>query len=229
MIPESGPLILSAMLHPKLPYINGQANMLAIPRRPTVILEIQMDRDLFEIKLKRCTDPRDPKRCQAVDRQVGQCMFVAEAPSKYCLKHGANRAVASAKKSALRNYMLSQHFARAAEQGGSSEIKSLRDEIGLTRMFIEKHLNLNVKEECDILLQSGPVLKMILVLKDLVVSCHKLEKDMGMLLDRPQIMQFADEIIQVIREHIDDSDLMMAIAEDIVSIIERFGEEDEQD
>jgi hypothetical protein len=185
------------------------------------------ERDLFQSKFTKVAED-SPDRCQAVSKNVGQCRYRRQEGSQYCPRHGGNRGAAALKKEKLRNYHLGELMKkRVLEMSNSDDIKSLRDEIGIVRVMLEKRLNLLVDDH-DVVMNTGPVMQMIQAIERLVVSCHRVEKDMGELLDRPQIMQFADEIIQSVTTHVSDKDVVFEIANDILEIVERFGETDDE-
>jgi hypothetical protein len=125
------------------------------------------------------------------------------------------------------NYMLTRFRARTVHHANSQHIKSIRDEIGITRMLLETLLN-RLEDEADLVMMAGPIGNLVGQIKGLVESSHKTEKDMGMLMDRPQILQFADELIQSVREHVEDDGTIRLIADDILDIATRFTNDNEE-
>ena len=85
------------------------------------------------------TDPADPRRCQAKN-SIGQCRGVKLEGSDYCRLHaGPYRPLGKG----IRQYYLvkAEDRTRLAALAEHNDIKSLRDEIGLTRMMIEEIWN----------------------------------------------------------------------------------------
>lgn len=143
--------------------------------------------------LVRVTDPADPRRCQAITPH-GQCSFTAVEGYHYCKLHDTRH---NDEKIKLRNYRLSQWKGRVAELGSSSEVKSLRDEIGILRLLLEQRLNA-CADTTDLMLHSHALSKLVLDIEKLVGSCHKLESSMGQLLDKQAILNFASIVVSKI-------------------------------
>ena len=85
--------------------------------------------------MERVTDLADPRRCKA-SVGTGQCMTVAEEGSDYCRVHAGSY---QPPEKGLRQYLWrkAQDRARLAAFAEHDDIKSLRDEIALTRMMVE--------------------------------------------------------------------------------------------
>lgn len=166
-----------------------------------------MNQDSFN-KYER-VEADDPNRCQGVTAQ-GQCPFKSVPGSKFCWIHGGNKHLESENKKAVRNYQLAIWQSRLDEKQGP-DIKSLREEIGILRILIEERLNM-CKTATDLILVSGPISDLIMKLQKVISSCHTLEKSLGDLLDKTIIKQFAQEIIKIITEEIDDEEIIEHVA-----------------
>jgi hypothetical protein len=154
-------------------------------------------------------------RCQAINSQ-GQCRNVAHPGSSYCLAHGGNKAGQAAEKDALRNYALDKWQARLDQKKASPEIKGLRDEIGILRILLEDRLN-QCQSATDLMLHTSAVSDLIMKIEKVVASCHKLERNMGMVLDKQAILNFAGRVIQIITMVLeDDQDKVDEIADHIL-------------
>lgn len=174
-------------------------------------------------RIKRVTDERDPNRCQGASPQLGQCLNVAEPGSQYCMVHGGLGAVRRAANDALRNYRLTLFNTRAGELRGSADIKGLRDEIAILRMTLEAKIN-QCESEHEMILQSGALSELILKIEKLVTSCHKLEKDMGVTIEKNQVINMAESIVAVVNKHVTDKVVMAKIVEEIKLIFRKPSE-----
>lgn len=170
---------------------------------------------------KRVEDPDDPKRCQAIAGH-SQCLNVQVEGSNYCLAHGGNRAVVEQKKESLRNYRLAKYQSRLDEFADSTQVKSLRDEIGVLRILVEERMN-QCKDSNDLMMHSSVLSDLVARIEKLVSSCHRIEASLGALLDKTQAIQLGQEIVEIISRHVNDEDALDAISGEIILAISRLG------
>jgi len=179
--------------------------------------------------IRRCNDPADPKRCQAVNAN-GQCNNRAAEGSTFCLAHGGNKAQESAQKAALRNYRKSKWLGRIHEHADGPAIKSLREEIGILRIILEEHLD-KCNTEMDLILHSQAISDLVMKIEHIVVSCHKLEDKLKLVVDRSALLQFASMVIDIVASELaalDDSEaLLTKISDGILAAIGKIGESDD--
>jgi hypothetical protein len=149
--------------------------------------------------IQRVDDEFAADRCQAVMPTRGQCMNRVHPESEYCLAHGGNRAGQRAEKTRISNYRLSKYQARLERQVGNPSLKSLRDEIGLSRMIMEELIN-RCETNFDLLTNSQKISDMAMKIAVLVEKCHRLEGSMGQLLDKTTVLQIANTFINIIVE-----------------------------
>lgn len=167
--------------------------------------------------IKRVPYPEHPNRCQGI-ANGDQCWFYAMEDATNCPVHGGNTQVERRKKSSLRNYQLTQWRAKLERHAGSSDIKSLRDEIGILRMIMEERLNM-CEDSMDLILNSGPIADLVVKIDKVVVNCHRLEGSLGQLLDKTAILQFANEVINIISSEIEDEHTLNRVAHKIMHAI----------
>lgn len=158
----------------------------------------------------------DPHQCQAVTNQ-GQCIMKANEGSQFCLSHGGIASVNVAKKASLKNYRLKRFQQRAEEFAGSDGVNSLRDEIGILRILIEEKFNA-CPDAQSLLMSSGPLSDLITKVEKLTTSSHRLESRLGGLLDRTKVLQFAQMIIEIISQRVEE-DVVAEIAEEIFNAL----------
>jgi hypothetical protein len=83
------------------------------------------------------------------------------------------------------------------------EIKSLREEIALTRALIENRLNM-IEGEADFVSSMGIVHQYLATVEKLVTSCHRMDTNLGNLLNKASILNLAQELVQAIAEELED-------------------------
>ena len=173
------------------------------------------------MEMERAPYPEHPGRCQSVNSQ-GQCPLLGvllpdETRAKWCKAHGGARVAQLAKKESLNNYRLTKWKARLDEKVEAAGIKSLREEIGILRVCLEERLN-SCQDAHDLILQSGPIADMVSRIERVVTSCHKLEGSMGQLMDKQQLLSFAQIIIGIIATNLEGQEgLMSSIADQIIT------------
>lgn len=161
--------------------------------------------------------PDSPDRCQSIYKN-GQCPFQKVEGTDYCKMHqGASKASCNPEK-ALRNYNLTKWQEKVNRFADSTQIKSLREEIGISRMILENIVN-KCEDESDLLLYSTKISDHITKIEKVVASCHRLELSNGMLLDKNSILQIAGTITEIIGRYIQDSNILESISNEIVNTI----------
>ena len=142
--------------------------------------------------------PGAPNRCQSTLAQgrSGQCMNVALPGSDFCTVHGG---VDKSSEQGLYNLRLTQAqwIRDISQQANSTGIKSLRDEIGVLRVILQEKLNA-IGNANDLVQQCGPLGDLIMKIERIVLSCDKLENNMGMVVDKSVLLQFAGEVVSII-------------------------------
>lgn len=151
---------------------------------------------------ERITDLTDPRRCKGAAPD-GQCQNVAEHGSDYCRAHGGRTDLKEAEDK--RGYLLAKAGERARLVGMADElepVKELRDLIALQHMLIEKRYNL-IKDDTDILTACGPLNQMLTTMEKLINSCHKIETNLGELLQRHAVLTLAKEMVRIVIDELD--------------------------
>lgn len=166
--------------------------------------------------LHRVVNEDAPDRCEAVTSS-GQCRYNQYPGSKYCSQHGGTPREATK----IYNYNLTKFKSRIADFATNPAIKSLREEVGVLRMMLEARLNA-CNDNTDLMLASTSISNMVLNIERLVNSCHKLEINLGQLLDRNKALQLADELIQIITSEIKDDEATSRVALQINTLLNRI-------
>jgi hypothetical protein len=163
-------------------------------------------------------DEDSPDRCQGVMQGVGQCRNIKAPGSQFCLRHGGNKAAEANRKEGTRTYMLQKWRERVNTFADSSNIKSLREEIGIVRMMLEMFLN-RFKDEEDLLMHFEKVTSLIDKIEKLVVSCQKLEEKTGSMIDKTTLLVICDFLVGIVGEHVLDPDALNLIGEKFMDAI----------
>lgn len=170
----------------------------------------------IETKLEKVSDPADPRRCQCMVKSQ-QCPFKAEEGLTVCAMHKASADQNEEIKNA-NMYRLAKWQARVNEFAENDKVKSLRDEIGISRMLLEEIIS-----KCDdsnsLILYSTKIADLVTRIEKLVSSCHRLESATGMLLDKSTALGIGMKIVDIISKYINDEAVIEKIGNDIVKDI----------
>jgi len=161
-------------------------------------------------------DP-DTTQCMAIGER-GQCPYRAEPGCKNCARHNGGVQLAQLATTSMRSYRLMQWQERCQQFADSSEVKSLRGEIGITRMTLESVI-VDCKSPNDLLIASGKITLMVEQIRKLVVSCQQLEGQLGIMLDKNQVMILGSQIVEIVGRYIKDSSVIDSIALEIGNAI----------
>lgn len=166
---------------------------------------------------KKCSDPADPQRCQAVTAR-GQCEGLSVDNSLFCSIHSHGKK--SGDEERMRHYLLSnpELQARLNRQAGIEEVRSLREEIHLARVMVETRLDLVEKDDRgDMLAAFSNINTYLATIDKLVNSCHRMEVSLGTLLSKASIFSLGREIVNILADELREID-------DYEAIIDRISE-----
>lgn len=161
-------------------------------------------------------DPADPERCKL---SIGdrQCTDLSEPGAEYCRKH---RGVDHTNEVSTRLYLLAKadEQARLLKLADHEEIRSLREEIALARMLVERRWNL-IRNDNDLIMACGSVNTLLLTIERLVKSAHSIEQNLGVLLSKSAVMALGQNICRIIVEELDGIENYEAIVDSITQRI----------
>ena len=115
--------------------------------------------------MRQVADPADPRRCK-YSYPHEQCWHEAEPGCDNCAAHGG-KSKANAEETRLYHLAEVDNRRRLAELSGHEQIKSLREEIGLVRMLIEKQVNA-AKSDMELLSSCGTINGLLVTLEKLI-------------------------------------------------------------
>ena len=170
-----------------------------------------------ETTLIKCTEAEDPRRCQSLDAN-GQCWYRCNEGCTFCPRHGGNKQEASQEKESTDMYRVDMFKARILRQKTHPEVKSLANEVAILRMLMEEKLRV-CTDDTALLLASASIGELVMKIDKVVTSCHKLEKNLGLHMDKAALLQFGGEVIQLITENVTDKEQVRKVADGILTII----------
>lgn len=103
---------------------------------------------------------------------------------------------------------------------GSTAVHSLREEVVILRILLEERMA-KCKDTHELMMHSGPLSDLAVKLEKLVTSSQRLESRLGDLLDRSTVLQFAQMIVEIIGNEIEDEESLERISD---QILEALGE-----
>lgn len=174
----------------------------------------------FETTWERIKDEDDPRRCQGVRPNIGQCTNVAVEGSNYCPAHGGNRGFQTQEKEKIRNYQLGKFHQRVQELGDSDYVMDLREEVALLRMLVEKKVR-QCQTDSDLVLISGPLSDLVVKVDKMVTSCNRLESKLGNHLDRTKVVQYAQLLVQIVAKHVADVTILEKISDEFLTTLDK--------
>lgn len=188
---------------------------------------MQIQRKLFRV------EPGDPHQCQAIG--ANQCPYMSvegmvlnghweginpldAEKAKNCPRHAGFEQAWSAEKERAHDYRLQVWQERLSEFAESDKVKSLRGEIGILRMMIEAILN-TCENTHDLIMYSSKLANLVAKVETLVRTCTKLEMTMGNVLDQTAAMNFAGDVVKLIRKHVKDDAIIDEISSGIINAL----------
>lgn len=172
---------------------------------------------MIEHKLIRIEYPGDPEQCQSGGKQ-GQCPYKKMPGYEYCQRHGGPGALKQDEREAVRTYRLHAYQNRVNELADDGKIKSLREEIGITRMLLEAVIN-SCESESQLIIQCHKISDLVMKLEKLVSTCNNLEMKMGILLDRNAIIQIGSIIVGIVSDFITDPQQREDVSKQILEAV----------
>ena len=136
----------------------------------------------------------EDERCQTGNVT---CRLKKHEDSDYCKAHGGVGSQQSIEKKAVSKYQIEVYQSRLKRHSTGSDIKDLREEIGLMRMMIEGRINA-CQSDTDLVIQSSAIAELVMKVDKLVNSCHRIESLTGELMDRTSLLEFASQIIDIV-------------------------------
>ena len=165
--------------------------------------------------MTRHADPDN--RCQRTGT-FGQCPDEKVPGADFCRTHGGQAAV---DKASRRMYDLAQAELKGlyGQMADREDLLSLRAEVAMIRMAIHKFSNMMGQSETNFESKINTFNNLLLTAKALVTECGKVEKSVGLTVDRAALLQFAGSVIQICSEEVAETPESQAVLERIATRI----------
>jgi len=177
---------------------------------------------MAEYKIERVKED-DPWRCQVNIASQGQCRNKATVLGGTCPVHGGNKAIDKIEATNIRNYRLAKWQTALNRHAEAPRLKSLHDEVAILRMMLEEQLN-KCQDTTDLIMQSHLLSDLVMKIEKVVKSCHNLESAVGQLMDKQDVMRFANNVIEIIGNEIQDEAALENISTALLELIESSNE-----
>lgn len=163
----------------------------------------------------------DPQRCVR-NNKWGQCRFKRVSGEECCPIHHAGIFKLQKEKERTRKYLLNVAKTEYENYKHDTEILSLRDDIAILRVLISQRLA-QCSDVHSLLLASPQISQLVAQVADTVDKCHKLEKSLGVYLDKVQFTQFCIDLVSVISTIVTDEEMMTEIGGAILDLTAQYG------
>lgn len=158
-------------------------------------------------------EPDDPNRCQGATA-FGQCNKLSVPGSDRCPMH--NSATTFKNKKIISGYQLTKWRSRLDRLADTNGVRSLRDEIGILKMTLESLAN-RCNDDEDLITNASGLTHLVEKIEKVVLSCHRLEKTTGMMLDKTAALQIAANICEIIGSELTDPKVIESITDKIIT------------
>lgn len=174
---------------------------------------------LREITEPEIVESDSKNRCQH-SRTVNQCKFSVVEGQQWCKYHLALHDAKYRNQNKLKRYRLVSHYSRVSEICGLDDFKSLREEIGMLSVLLEQVWN-QCHTPFDFTMNQHRIESIIEKITKCQLMNHKLEANLGQVLDRQTLAVFVDEIIKIISDKVPEPERLKEIGEGIATAMER--------
>lgn len=158
--------------------------------------------------MTRVRDLDDPNRCTHTPKDgSGQCMMKAVEGGDRCPPHGGGRQLQIMKKEQLRAYAKNRWSAEIKSNANDSEIKSLREELGISRIMLNQLLD-RCKDSHDLLMMSGPIDTFLKTINLIQKTSHSIEKDLNNTVGPEALAEFANSLFDIIMDEVEDANVI---------------------
>lgn len=180
--------------------------------------------DPEEFRFKRVPYPEHPDRCQANRGNHGQCLNYRIGVSRYCPAHGGNRANNVKRKQELAMYEKNT-FLQSEEFKANPNLVSLTDEVAMMKAMINK-VQATIKDDLSFQQHGAKLVDLITRADKLVISCNRLTEKLNLSMNAQQAMAWANEVLAIIGEVVQDADKVAEIQSRILASLDKAGGSD---
>lgn len=180
---------------------------------------------MSKYSVERASSPDDPTRCWGV-RDGSQCNNKqsrneeGKYVSRYCPSCGGNSELEKDKKNRLLLYRKNILATTIEAYATDARVKDLRSEIGLVRALLEARLEL-IRTPLDLIAATAPIGQLVDKIQLLVNSCDKIDRVLGVTINKEQVVQYAETLVNIITRAVDDADIAEELKEQILTQVGR--------
>ncbi len=149
---------------------------------------------------RRISDPDDPRRCNGIANTGGQCLNLSVEDSKFCLAHGGRNNYPKEGE----NYLVEQFEQRVKFDCTSiDEIAILKENLMKMNAIIAAHAN-KIIDDASMSANGGTMIDLIIKAEKVTASLNRLEKSTGILLAKPALITWGQQIVQAVAATLED-------------------------
>ncbi len=154
------------------------------------------------------------------------CHDTVALGSDYCEKH-INSVPANKERDYV--YQLGKAQERFRQFSDNPRLKDLDAETAVLKMMLENVVKTAAEDGPNALILVTPqVSQLTNQITQMRNVSHKIELQTGELLSKNKVVQFADEMVRIIEENIDDAQLISKIGNEIALLLTRLNESEEE-
>jgi len=131
------------------------------------------------------------------------CEEEAIEGSYYCQKHGGFVEIQKKNRAAIYNFNKTKYMkelaARSKEMKASPEFTSVKEELGILRVVLERLLD-RIESDDELLLRQGEIMGLIDKIEKLTKTVREAEKELGVLLSRDQMKEVVGLLVKTIED-----------------------------
>lgn len=166
-------------------------------------------------------DKTNPNCCLTCLEKDNTAVYEAIEGTTMCPMHGGNSQLESLRKKSANQYRLQIWQQRVNEFTESEHAKSLRGEIGILKLTLES-IVAGCENAHQLLLYAPKIGDLVSRIEKTVMSCDRLEKNMGMMLDKSTAMKLAADIVDLISSKVPDPTIVDDISNGIIDLLKEL-------
>lgn len=164
---------------------------------------------------------RSDERCQGQRDDGSACTNRARLDSHLCANCFSKSHAKRINKESRRMYDLATYNGDIDRFSKAKEIRSLKEEVGISRMILERILkSIDPKNIAMMLARFPQINQSIKTIESLVVQCNKFDITAGQMLDKADVARLSSEIVKIVAEEIEDQVTLERIADRVAKLFE---------
>lgn len=165
---------------------------------------------------------RSNEQCEGRKEDGSRCTNRALIDSHLCANCFSKSHTKRITKERRRMYDLAQYNGDVDRFARAGEIKSLREEIAISRMLVERILKtIPADSPAELLARFPQVNQGIKTIESLVTQCNKFDITAGQMLDKSEVARLSSEIVRIVADEIEDTAVLERISERMAALFEK--------